>query len=202
MAGFGLLSFRPVPGAHDATSPVISSSETLAWTAPEILRGGSFQKRSDVYSFGVVLWEIVTGGVPWAGMSNCEIVHSVGNMGLGLEVPQSSSVGCPTRLRGLLMNSLGSLESRNGFEYVVDALEGMLTRLIKDGDIPLCFVCPITLLVMEDPVICSDGHTYERAAIEHWLLNSNRSPKTNAELPIRDLTTNFALRDAITYCRR
>ena len=31
------------------------------------------------------------------------------------------------------------------------------------------FICPITGDIMKDPVIGSDGHTYERSAIEQWL---------------------------------
>ena len=31
------------------------------------------------------------------------------------------------------------------------------------------FVCPITAEVMTDPVVCADGHSYERDAIEDWL---------------------------------
>ena len=37
------------------------------------------------------------------------------------------------------------------------------------GDLPAC-ICPITHEVMEDPVVCADGHSYERAAITQWLL--------------------------------
>ena len=31
------------------------------------------------------------------------------------------------------------------------------------------FECPITMEIMDDPVICCDGFTYERRAIEEWL---------------------------------
>jgi hypothetical protein len=33
-----------------------------------------------------------------------------------------------------------------------------------------------------DPVICADGHSYERDAITRWLAAHNTSPKTNARL--------------------
>ena len=50
---------------------------------------------------------------------------------------------------------------------------------------------------MEDPVICADGHTYERSAINEWLRSSSRSPKTNQRLPSRDLIPNHAMRSTI-----
>jgi hypothetical protein len=42
--------------------------------------------------------------------------------------------------------------------------------------------CPISLELMEDPVIALDGHTYEREAIEKWFECSNSSPLTNEKL--------------------
>jgi len=64
-------------------------------------------------------------------------------------------------------------------------------------DIKKIYSCPITLTIMEDPVICSDGHTYERKAIEKWLRTNNKSPNTNDVLPNKVLIPNIALRQAI-----
>ena len=43
-------------------------------------------------------------------------------------------------------------------------------------DIPSQFVCPISLEIMKDPVICLDGFTYERESIVN--LPNNISPMT------------------------
>lgn len=59
------------------------------------------------------------------------------------------------------------------------------------------FRCPITREVMADPVIAGDGHTYERAAIEHWLTQHMSSPMTNEPLPSRTLLPNFTLRSQL-----
>uniref|UniRef100_A0A7S2DZP0 U-box domain-containing protein n=1 Tax=Helicotheca tamesis TaxID=374047 RepID=A0A7S2DZP0_9STRA len=59
------------------------------------------------------------------------------------------------------------------------------------------FLCPITRELMEDPVICADGHTYERYAIEMWLRTNSRSPKTNQPLSSTQLIPNHALRNTI-----
>lgn len=40
------------------------------------------------------------------------------------------------------------------------------------------FMCPVTYELFRDPVVASDGHTYERLAIEKWLQNNNTSPLT------------------------
>ena len=50
---------------------------------------------------------------------------------------------------------------------------------------------------MVDPVVASDGHSYERSEIEMWLRSRRTSPKTGAELAHRNLTPNHALRNSI-----
>ena len=56
--------------------------------------------------------------------------------------------------------------------------------------------CPITQMPFDDPVIAADGHTYERAAIEHWLLHPGprKSPMTGAMLAHKHLTPNNTIR--------
>jgi len=58
-------------------------------------------------------------------------------------------------------------------------------------------VCPITGDVFRDPVVCQDGQTYERSAIERWLVSHQTSPMTNAVLPNTALVPNLALRHQI-----
>ena len=70
-------------------------------------------------------------------------------------------------------------------------------------DVPDAYLCPIVKDLMIYPVICSDGHSYERAAIETWLRSSRRavSPKTGQPLPHRNLVPNHALRNAVLEWR-
>jgi Hint-domain/U-box domain/VWA / Hh protein intein-like/von Willebrand factor type A domain len=65
------------------------------------------------------------------------------------------------------------------------------------SSIPNEFYCPITFGLMQDPVIAADGHTYEREAIEQWLVNHSTSPKTNLPLTSTNLIPNIALRNTI-----
>ena len=54
--------------------------------------------------------------------------------------------------------------------------------------IPSGLACPITGLLLLEPVVCCDGHTYERAAISKWFAERRSrglgltSPLTNAPL--------------------
>ena len=59
------------------------------------------------------------------------------------------------------------------------------------------FSCPITHSIMKDPVMCADGHSYERDSIQRWFSYNNTSPHTGAKLPNMRVTPNHALRNAI-----
>lgn len=96
---------------------------------------------------------------------------------------------------------VAEIERGNSLDIVVD---GQALRLYsKDftkflGDLARIFTCPISYAIMEDPVICSDGQTYERSAIQQWFVRGNNtSPITNAPLANPILIPNFALRQAI-----
>lgn len=69
--------------------------------------------------------------------------------------------------------------------------------IIEPEEIPEHFLCPITCEVLTDPVIASDGHTYERKAIEGWFTKSDISPNTNLPLPNKELLPNHAVKGMI-----
>ena len=50
---------------------------------------------------------------------------------------------------------------------------------------------------MRDPVMCADGHSYERTAIATWLQGYATSPCTNLRLRHIDLVPNIALLNSI-----
>ena len=63
------------------------------------------------------------------------------------------------------------------------------------------FYCPITCELMVDPVICSDGTSYERAAIETWLISNNTSPLTRMILQDKKVVPNLSLRALVSAYR-
>ncbi|XP_072396788.1 WD repeat, SAM and U-box domain-containing protein 1-like [Diabrotica undecimpunctata] len=65
-------------------------------------------------------------------------------------------------------------------------------------DIPDEFLCPITHEIMSEPVMCSDGFTYEKNAITEWFMSGKyTSPMTNEVLSNTDVTRNIKLRNEI-----
>ena len=67
----------------------------------------------------------------------------------------------------------------------------------SEAPTPSIYICPITQEVMHDPVFASDGFTYERSAIEGWLVSHSTSPLTNNQLPSNAVIPNHSLKSAI-----
>mmetsp|Transcript_10349 Transcript_10349/g.17792 ORF Transcript_10349/g.17792 Transcript_10349/m.17792 type:complete len:153 (+) Transcript_10349:52-510(+) len=68
------------------------------------------------------------------------------------------------------------------------------------GEPPQALVCPITWDLMRDPVMDANGHTFERSAIERFLVNRpGICPLTNERYPNGDarVTPNRAVRTMI-----
>ena len=60
--------------------------------------------------------------------------------------------------------------------------------------IPNQYLCPISHMIMIDPVIAEDGFTYEREEIEQSFRTSgNKSPMTRAAIPNK-LIANHAMK--------
>ena len=73
-----------------------------------------------------------------------------------------------------------------------------------EGQLPHAFICTFTEEPLVDPVVTSDGHTYSRVPMEHWLRMNPldpRSPKTNEALGSTQLVPNIAVRQAMDEMR-
>lgn len=86
------------------------------------------------------------------------------------------------------LNSMASLETDSGAADAKDVVmaSGAKRNRMKGMKIRDEFICPITYELMRDPVVASDGHTYEKAAIEKWLKNHKISPRSGE--PMDSLT--------------
>jgi hypothetical protein len=63
---------------------------------------------------------------------------------------------------------------------------------------PSAFICPITMETMKDPVVASDGHTYERNSLERiFNTDDHRSPLTREVLNKNIIVPNINLRKRI-----
>jgi Mg-chelatase subunit ChlD len=68
---------------------------------------------------------------------------------------------------------------------------------MESKHIPADWFCPITGEVMTDPVIATDGNTYERKAILEWIEKNDKSPITGEALHSNAVVPNLALKSTI-----
>ena len=97
---FGLAKLKGSLRLTKATSTV----GTLAYMAPEQIRGGEVDARSDIFSFGVVLFEMLTGRTPFRGEHEAAMMYSILN-----EEPESLLAlrpDLPSELVHILGNAL------------------------------------------------------------------------------------------------
>jgi hypothetical protein len=65
------------------------------------------------------------------------------------------------------------------------------------GIVPDDFLCPISYDLMNNPVILSDGQSYEKDHIEKWFESHNTSPNTGLVLLNKTMLVNYALKGSI-----
>ncbi|HEV2423879.1 MAG TPA: protein kinase [Terriglobia bacterium] len=102
---FGLARRPPKPVAGDATASIAPGegeiAGTLAYMAPEVLRGEPADHRSDLWAMGVVLYEAATGQLPFRGSTNLEVSSAILR-----EQPEPLPERLPPGLRAIIQRCL------------------------------------------------------------------------------------------------
>ena len=145
--------------------------------------------------------DIIACGVPVADATRLEAALAAARGPTPAEESKSSAPPPPPG-KVLVDEILDDAAARAAaLETSLTAHQAELKRLkavLKERGVPDGYLCPISLEVMEDPVIAADGHSYERSDIEAWFNRGNdTSPKTGGALPHQFLTPNHNLRSAI-----
>ena len=72
---------------------------------------------------------------------------------------------------------------------------------IPDPALLAALHCPLTGSLLQDPVLAADGHTYERSAVQAWLVAAGGaaavSPVTGRPLTSHALRTNHAVKQLL-----
>ncbi|AGF85754.1 tyrosine kinase family protein [Moumouvirus goulette] len=95
---------------------------TPCWTAPEILRGETYDEKVDIYSFGIVMWEMLTGRKPYNGCNFMQVSLDV----IGGTRPQIPS-DCPLEYRKLMKKCWNSNPTkRPSAQDIIIKLSGLI----------------------------------------------------------------------------
>ncbi len=115
--------------AHTRLTETGAAMGTLAYMAPEQLRGEAVDGRADVFSFGVVAYELLSYRRPFGADSNPAILYQI----LELEPPPLAEYwpACPPRLAALIARCLekDAADRFPDFTALIAALEAVAGEL-------------------------------------------------------------------------
>ncbi|KAJ3700720.1 hypothetical protein LUZ61_004425 [Rhynchospora tenuis] len=104
-------------------------ASTYRWMAPEMIKEKSHTKKVDVYSFGIVLWELLTGLVPFNGLTPEQAAFAVAQKNARPPMPTS----CPMAISHLIDQCWASNPlKRPDFDQIVALLESYKKSLEED----------------------------------------------------------------------
>ncbi|PNT76885.1 hypothetical protein BRADI_1g55240v3 [Brachypodium distachyon] len=184
----------------------------LPYMDPEFLTTGELTPLSDVYSLGVIILRLLTGMPPIAIAK--KVSEALESDSLHLLIDKFAGDWPYIQAKQLALLGLSCVEMRRDkrpdlltkvwtvIEPLTEKLPIASWRYIQSASRgsypPAHFICPILKEIMNDPLMASDGFTYEAEAIRRWLDDGNlRSPMTNLALPNCNLIPNRALRSSI-----
>lgn len=76
-------------------------------------------------------------------------------------------------------------------EKSLNAVNNKLDKIYEN------LICPISLSIFEEPVICPSGITYEKKNLYDWFKKQKVDPCSNKEITEEKLYPNYALKNVI-----
>eukprot|EP00873_Tetraselmis_striata_P034504 jgi/Tetstr1/454768/TSEL_041651.t1 len=64
------------------TGNMTAETGTYRWMAPEVIEHKPYNNKADVFSFGIVIWELLTGQIPYLGLTPLQAAVAVVQKGL------------------------------------------------------------------------------------------------------------------------
>ena len=114
-------------------------------------------------------------------------------MNISLE-PYSRILRCDATADPIQEKLLSSPEkAANDEESIVTSVVKHTSQAAPGRSPPHEIICPLTGRIMVHPVICEDGYTYEREALEEHLRNHGTSPITRLPLSSHSVVPNRAV---------
>ena len=166
--------------------------ETVQQFAENLIKGGI----DAPYDFNKTpLSKLATMDIDWNERDSINIYNHRMSWAISMEkylVREGMDHDIASRFaENLAINGILTKEVLNSMGIVDVPLWILSGPASMDSDtVPNGFICPITLVTMNDPVITADGQSYERTAIVSWLSSQETSPNTNLLLPNKTLIPN------------
>jgi serine/threonine protein kinase len=137
---FGVARLKPTSSIASCIDKCIchnaemtAETGTYRWMCPEILEHKSYDHKADVYSFAITMWEVLTGGIPYAGLTPLQAAISVVQRGVRPDTP----LYVPEALVTLMQRCWHKDPAeRPEFSEVLSILENMVIPMPSRGVLP------------------------------------------------------------------
>lgn len=108
------------------SAEMTAETGTYRWMSPEMLEHKPYDHKADVYSFGITMWEVLTGDIPYAGLTPLQAAIGVVQRGLRPETPSY----VPDLLTDLMQRCWHKdARERPEFSEILNTLENMVIPL-------------------------------------------------------------------------
>ncbi|PSC68138.1 Flowering time control FPA [Micractinium conductrix] len=201
-------------GVHAATPPLspmdsFGSGAAGASTAAAVAAAAAAASPSrQIQHLSSLLASQSLGGGGGGSRSATPLLSTGGHHGASALLSPQSPSGLPTQSIAAALGQLGAPSgspappspagvSLAGHAHAPTTPSLAGAPLLGTGSLPSQFFCPLSRLIMTDPVLAADGMTYERHAISEWLAFKDVSPTTHMPLPHKLLTPNSVLRSSL-----
>lgn len=79
-------------GRADDGLNMTAETGTYLWMAPEVLEHRAYDERADIFSLGITFWEILTGRLPYEGLTPIQAAFGVLQRGLRPTIPPTTPI--------------------------------------------------------------------------------------------------------------
>eukprot|EP00597_Dinobryon_sp_UTEXLB2267_P017141 CAMPEP_0201112506 /NCGR_PEP_ID=MMETSP0812-20130820/77296_1 /ASSEMBLY_ACC=CAM_ASM_000668 /TAXON_ID=98059 /ORGANISM="Dinobryon sp., Strain UTEXLB2267" /LENGTH=588 /DNA_ID=CAMNT_0047375877 /DNA_START=674 /DNA_END=2440 /DNA_ORIENTATION=+ len=132
---FGLMTCVKKRSHASEVYEMTGNTGSLRYMAPEVALKRAYNEKVDVHSFGMILWEMLTGKLPYKGVSKAEFMSTVVGSGYRPKIPKDLPVAVASLLKACwevdAMQRPSSAEIIAVLSAVIDDTANEITGIYK-----------------------------------------------------------------------